>query len=182
MKNYITPEGQPYQGDRASPLDVECAPRPSLDYIPGPNWQTDPMNPAVMWMIDLARLRARAAVAIDRVAGEAALRYITSRPGQEATYLRKAEQAKAHKVAGYPSDLAPYPMIAIELDAARVTNQTATAQAATDYILATEAIWNIKAADIERARRVGKEKVRAATTEAAVIAARDEAVRMLKAL
>lgn len=182
MKHYITPAGTLYISTSGpiSHLDIECAPRPSPDHVPGPNWQTAPLDPAVMWVINLAPLRAATAAEIDRAAGETAVRYITNRPGQEATYLRKAEQAKAHKAAAYPSDLTAYPLIACELEAMRITAPTATAAQATDYILATEAIWNIKAAEIERARRIGKEKVRAATTDPAIRAARDEAIAALR--
>lgn len=119
---------------------------------------------------------------VDIAAGIAALRYITSRPGQEATYMLKLEQARAHQAAGYPADLTLYSMIAVELDAQLVTDANATAQMASDFILATAAAWTAKAAQIESARRVAKEKIRVATTEAAVIAARDSAVAALKAL
>ncbi len=136
----------------------------------------------IQWTLDLNRVKARAAGVIDRTAGETALRYITSRPGQEATYLYKAQQARAHRAAAYPADLAPYPLIAAELTALQVANQTATAQMASDSILETEALWLAKAAQIETARRVGKEKVRVATTAVAILAPRDEAVATLKAL
>ncbi len=136
----------------------------------------------MQWTLDLNRVKARIAGVIDRTAGETAMRYITSRPGQEATYLYKAQQARAHKAAAYPVDLAPYPLIAAELTALQVANPTATAQMASDSILDTEALWLAKAAQIETARRVGKEKVKAATSQAAVLAARNEAVATLKAL
>lgn len=134
------------------------------------------------WLLNLDRVKARTASQIDRAAGETSVRYITNRPGQEATYLRKAEQARAHKAAGYPADLVPYPLLQVELDAIHVSMPAATGQQVTDYILQTEAIWALKMAEIERARRIGKEKVRVSTTEAAVIAARDEAIAALGAM
>lgn len=149
--------------------------------LPAPSSEDDLWD-GTQWVLDLMRVKARAGVDIDFAAGKTALRYITNRPGQEATYIYKATQARAHKAAAYPAELSAYPLIASELDALKVSNPAATAQMASDSILATEALWVAKSAQIESARRVGKEKVKVATTEADVRAARRAAISLLEML
>lgn len=161
---------------------IACAARPGTDYVPGPSWQTDPMDPSVMWVLDLARVRVRAIAEIEAAAEEAAARYITAQPSQIARYLIKLEEARAHKAAAYPADLAGYPLIAAELKALQIATPTATAQMASDFILDKANLWTQKAAQIEEARRIGKERVAAAVTDTAIYAARDAAVILLKAL
>ena len=103
--------------------------------------------------------RQRLASLVDVAAGEARQRYITTVPGQEITYELKRLQAEAHAAAGYPADLSPYPMIAAE-QAAR----GGTAQAASDYILATSGAWVQLAANIEQIRRGAKVALDKAST------------------
>lgn len=97
----------------------------------------------------LADIKADALVAIDAAAGRARARYITIAPGQEATYLLKSQQATAYQAAGYTGTVPG-------LVQAEVTATGATAQQATDAMLAQEAAWATLAAAIESARRSGK--------------------------
>ena len=69
------------------------------------------------WMVlasDFAKSKASAAVAIDTAAGKARKRYITTSPGQDATYTAKYAEAQKYRDAGYPADLAGYPFISAE--------------------------------------------------------------------
>lgn len=123
----------------------------------------------------LDQVRAAALAAIDAAAGAARARYITIAPGQEATYLIKAQQARDYRAAGYTG---PVPaLVQAEADA---TGETPAA--ACDSILAEEAVWVAKAALIESARRRGKVAVGAAADAAAVEAARDAALAELAGL
>lgn len=123
----------------------------------------------------LADVLAASLSAIDTAAGTARSRYITTVPGQEATYLIKAQQARDYQAAGYAG---PVPsLVQAEADA---TGEAA--QLACDRILAEEAAWVAKAAQIETARRRGKIAAQAAADVAAVEAARDAAIADLAAL
>lgn len=127
------------------------------------------------WQHDVERTRAAALSAIDATAGAARARYITVAPGQEATYILKAQQAAAFKAGGYSG---PAPgLVQAEMDATG-----ATAQAAADDILAQEAAWAYKAAQIESARRRGKVAAGNAADAAAVEAARAAAIAELGTL
>lgn len=122
----------------------------------------------------LSQSIASALTDIDADAGKARARYITIAPGQEATYLLKAQQAVAFKAAGYTG---PVPgLVQAEIDATG-----ATATVATDAILTQQAAWEAKAAQIESARRTGKVHVASATNVAAVKAALDIALAALAA-
>lgn len=65
--------------------------------------------------------RAQARIDIDTAAGRARMRYLTSVPGQDATYTAKYEQAKEYIAANYPSDASAYPWIANEAAASGLT-------------------------------------------------------------
>lgn len=125
--------------------------------------------------IDIDHMKARALAAIDRAAGVARARYITVAPGQEATYILKAQQAAAFKADGYAGSVPG-------LVQAEINATGASAQAATDAILAQEAAWSVKAAQIESARRCGKVAVGNAADAAAVEAAQAAAIAELGAL
>lgn len=123
----------------------------------------------------LADVRAAALVAIDTAAGTARTRYITTVPGQEATYLIKAQQARDYQAAGHTG---PVPaLVQSEADATGETPQLACGR-----ILAEESAWVAKAAQIETARRRGKIAAQAAADVPAVEAARDAAIAELAAL
>jgi hypothetical protein len=131
----------------------------------------DPLPPPMT----LADLKAAALAAIDAEAGVARARYITVAPGQEATYILKAQQATAFKAGGYAGAVPG--LVQAEMDATG-----ATAQQAADDILAQEATWAYKAAQIESARRRGKVAAGNAADAAAVDAARAAAIAELGAL
>lgn len=61
-----------------------------------------------------ADAKARAILHIDAAAGRARQRYITTSPGQDATYTVKYAEALEYIAAGYPSDLSAYPFVAGE--------------------------------------------------------------------
>lgn len=128
-----------------------------------------------VWQHDLVRTKAAALAAIDAEAGRARARYITVAPGQEATYILKAQQAAAFKAGGYAGAVPG--LVQAEMDATG-----ATAQQAADDILAQEAAWAYKAAQIESARRRGKVAAGNAAAAAAVEAARTAAIAELGAL
>lgn len=130
------------------------------------------VNPPPLPMADAI---AGALKEIDATAGEARGRYITIAPGQEATYLIKASQAATYAAAGYTGAVPG--LVQAEVDATG-----STAQQATDAILAQQAAWEYKAAQIESARRRGKVTVAAAATNAAAELARDAAIAELRAL
>lgn len=123
----------------------------------------------------LAEVKTAALTAIDATAGAARARYITIAPGQEATYLLKSAQATAFKAGGYVGP--PPGLVQAEVDATG-----ATPQQAADAILVQQAAWEIKAAQIESARRRGKVAAGAAAEAAAVDAARDATLAELAAL
>lgn len=124
---------------------------------------------------DLGVLRGNAAAMIDAAAGSARARYITVAPGQEATYLLKAQAAQAFAAAGFTGPVPPF--VAAEADAAGVSPADAAAA-----ILAQENTWLAIAVEIERHRRGGKVAVASAANEAAVTAAAGAAVAALAAI
>jgi len=128
--------------------------------------------------------RISAHAAIDAQAGTTRRKYITDATGQDATYLQKAAEAKAYVAAGYPSaSIASYPMVrAMARSKYGPTPSAAQCQLAADYIIATEAAWVQKGADIEEARLAGKDAVTAALTVADVQTAQTAAIAALVAL
>lgn len=124
----------------------------------------------------LARLKLDAHAGIDAAAGQARLRHITEVPGQQGTYMRKLEQAKAYAAAGYTGTVPPY--IQAEADATGDTPQGAA-----DAILTTAALWDdVLSPGIEGARIAGKRAVTAASTAEAVQSAADAAIAALGVL
>lgn len=109
---------------------------------------------------------------IDAKAGAARACYITIAPGQETTYLLKAQQAGAFALAGFAG---PVPgMVAAEMLATGLDAQTAS-----ERILEQEAAWTQIAAGIEGIRRAGKVAVKSATEDAARAAACEQAIDRL---
>jgi hypothetical protein len=173
MGSYITAAGSYYEGDRASHLDAEVPQRPSAFSV----WN------GTGWSLDTASARQAAHAAIDAAAGAARGRYVTIAPGQEMTYLLKAQQAAAYKAASYPAaSIAQYPFVEAKARATVASPGATDYQAAADLILATQAAWFAVGAAIEREREKGKVAVGAANDEAGITAARDAAVAALKAL
>lgn len=125
--------------------------------------------------LPLDQVKTNALIGIDVEAGRARARYITVAPGQEATYILKAQQAAAFKAGGYVGAVPG--LVQAEVDATG-----ATAQQAADAILVQEAAWAVKAAQIESARRRGKVAAGNAADAAAVEAAQAAAIAELGAL
>lgn len=111
----------------------------------------------------LSNLQVAACSAIDQAAGITRQKYITTSPGQEATYIEKARQCDAYVAAGYPDTPDPiaYSYVIAE-QAARGGNTTY--QQACDSILAERNQWSVLGAKIEEARRKAKIAINAATT------------------
>jgi len=115
---------------------------------------------------DVAACRLWAAGEIDAAAGRARSRYLTTVPGQEATYTAKYAQAQAYISAGYPADASPYPWIAQESMRSGLTPPQAA-----DRIKATGDAWaNIIGPAIEGLRIGGKDALAALLTIPAVLA------------
>ena len=127
---------------------------------------------------DVAACRIWAAEQIDAAAGRARARYLTTVPGQEATYTAKYAQAQAYIAAGYPADTTAYPWIAQEAMRSVLT----TSQAA-DRIKMTGDLWaNIVGPAIEGLRIGGKDALPALSTIAAVLAHEKSVVNSLEAV
>lgn len=114
---------------------------------------------------DVAACRLWAAGEIDAAAGRARSRYLTTVPGQEATYTAKYAQAQAYISAGYPADASPYPWIAQESMRSGLTPPQAA-----DRIKATGDAWaNVIGPAIEGLRIGGKDGLEARLTIADVL-------------
>lgn len=112
-------------------------------------------------VLTVEQQRAHALLAIDTKAGAVRGRYITTVPGQEATYLLKERQAESFKAAGYVGTVPG--MVGAEVTATKVSSRQAC-----DAILAERDFWVLKASAIESARRSGKVAVGEAADAAAV--------------
>lgn len=117
-----------------------------------------PADPAPPTEADAEYKRA-ARVKIDGAAALARMRYITSLPGQDVTYLAKYQDAKAYIAAGPLAQLGDYPWIQAE---AQATGQSAPATAT--RIKTAGDLWhNVKGPAIEAIRVARKDAVSAAT-------------------
>lgn len=112
---------------------------------------------------------------IDIAAGEARGKYFSSGLGQESTYLFKSFQAKEFKAANYTGTIPS--LIQVEID---VTGKSP--QEATDYILATEAMWVQLLAIIERIRRSGKLQIDSLTDAEEISNSCETTIKQLKSL
>ena len=101
--------------------------------------------------------RALSKTSIDIAAGAARGRFITTVPGQEATYQLKADEANAFIAANRPTDTTDYPMLSAEAEGRGVT-----VSALADEIVVIRALWLKAAAQIEKARVTGKGAIDAA--------------------
>ncbi len=114
---------------------------------------------------------------IDASAGKTRYKYITSVPGQDATYRAKRQDAEAYKAAGYPADATPYPWVSAEATATGNTPQVAA-----DNILATVAAWTTKGSQIEGERIKGKTAVKLAATIPDALTIRNTTIRNIEAM
>lgn len=140
--NYVDAEGSLQQID----------PRPSIEHRLNRDlgkWED---------MRDLGRVKQSALDEIDRVAGQARLRYITSVPGQAETYAKKEEQAKAWASSSFAGD--PPSFIAAEAEALNVTPQSVA-----EEVIALADFWaSVKGPQIEATRRKWKVALEGAQT------------------
>lgn len=132
----------------------------------------------------LAQAKEQANGYIDAKAGEIRKKYITDVAGQAETYLLKSSDARAYKAAGYPAEqISDYPMVEAEAFALYGLSPTAgQIESATDIILSTQSQWIRLAANIERARRAGKEGVQRAANNADIDTAKQVAIAALSLL
>ncbi len=120
--------------------------------------------------------RAMALTRIDAAAGRARARYITTAPGQDATYSAKYAEALAYRAAGYPPDLASYPYVAGE----SAPNADRTATEAADRIISTGELWaSVIGPRIESARVNGKDRIAGLTTAADIAQVAEEVIAQL---
>jgi len=109
--------------------------------------------------------KIQGASAIDAAAGRARQRYITTSPGQDATYTVKYAEALDYIAAGYPSDLSPYPFIAGESQ----PNTWMTPTQAATRIATLGGYWReVIGPAIEAARINGKDALDSLTDPAAI--------------
>lgn len=121
--------------------------------------------------VSLALQRARALRAIDEAAGEARLRYITEVPGQQAVYMLKLAEARAHIEGAQPG---PH-LVAVAAAMARTTQDVAA------EIADIAAVWEQTLSPaIEAARLAGKAEVMAAEASEQVAQHRDAALSALQ--
>lgn len=124
--------------------------------------------PTLTWVVTpdkVSVVKADAAVAIDNAAGKARQRYITTSPGQDATYTVKYAEALDYIAAGYPSDLSPYPFISGESQ----PNTWMTPTQAATRIATLGGYWReVIGPAVEAARINGKDALDSLTDPAAV--------------
>lgn len=125
--------------------------------------------------MDINLAKKEAAINIDRAAGEARCKFITTVPGQGETYILKAKQAELFKAANYTGTVPG--LIQAEVDATGTT-----AQQATDFILMMQELWLGKATQIESARRRGKVLVDSSSTVEEVYNHQSVAINELEGL
>jgi hypothetical protein len=112
---------------------------------------------------------------IDAKAGFIRSKFITIAPGQEATYILKAQQARAFALAGF---VGPVPgLIAAEMAATGLDAQTVTTR-----IQAEESAWAMLAGGIENIRRSGKVAVQSAPSDEVALAAFNSTINALISL
>ena len=108
--------------------------------------------PAAAGSISLAAYMEQCRTQVDALASACRLRFISAGVGQEATYVIKAQEAHAYRLAGYPADTSQYPYVAAEAAATGLS-----AQAAADALMTTADTWNyILGPRIEGIRRAKK--------------------------
>ena len=113
---------------------------------------------------ELSVQKTEAITFIDTFAGKLREKYITSIPGQDATYISKQLDAEAYKVAGYPSDGTPYKWVTAEWNSLKTVTPNVTMQQTADGLLAIAQQWAIIGSTIESARRTAKLLTTGATT------------------
>lgn len=144
-------------------------------------WLAEGNTPQPADVPSLADVKATAQTAIDTLAGQVRQKYITSVPGQEATYMEKARQCDAYKAASYPATPDPV-MFSYVISEKNAMGGTTTFQQAADAIIAQRDEWAVKGAAIEEARRQAKIAIDAAQTTADVETAKAAGAAALSTL
>lgn len=140
---------------------------------PVPDPETPPKTVAEIKIITCA--------VIDQTAGITRQKYITTSPGQEATYTEKARQCEAYKADGYP--VIPDPVAHAYVIAEKNAKGGATTyQQACDAILVERDQWSVLGAKIEEARRKAKIAINAAMTSENVETAKTAGLTELSTL
>lgn len=140
--------------------------------VPGCRW----VGGSWVRTLSLDEEKAAAWDAIDKAAGAARVRYITDVPGQQATYMAKAEQARAYLAELSAGGTAkPGPFVEAEASATGLS----ASDAAKEIVTVADAWENVLGPTIERERRAGSLAVSAAVDVAAVRAALLSAVAAL---
>jgi hypothetical protein len=121
--------------------------------------------------------RANARIAIDRAAGQARARHITTTPGQAETYLSKAAEAVAYLAAGAPEDLTGWPWIQADASAFNLSGFEAAST-----IIANRDAWVALGSYIENVRLHSKNDIAAATTPMDCARILQNAINTLNAL
>jgi len=141
-------------------------------------WEAEQPDAAAL----LAQIKAAAHVEIDAAAGETRAQALTCVPGQELTYVRKEDQAKAYlalvAAEGTPVD-SDYPLLqaSIGADAFPAGHPNAgqlvsSVAEVAEVVALTSAAWTAMGAQIEHVRLRGKRLVTLAEDQAEVDAIR----------
>lgn len=140
----------------------------------------------------LADLQATACIAIDNAALAVDHKYLTCGGQQGQVYQQKLAQAQDYQSKNYPALADPLPTtdpnyalygyIRAYRTTLRVTNAAATDQNAADQIISQGNQYAISGVQREEIRLTGKAEVSAATTEADVNTAMNNAISQLQAL
>lgn len=118
---------------------------------------------------NVAALKEDAKAQIDVEAGLVRSKYLTSIPGQDATYIAKEVDCRAFKAASYPADTSTFQWVQAEADATGLTPTEAA-----DAIILQADQWRVLGSTIEKIRRGGKieidKKLKASTIKASLAA------------
>lgn len=126
---------------------------------------------------NLPLLKANAKAKIDEVAGQVRAKFVTSVPGQDATYISKEAECRAYAAANYPADLTNYPWVSCEAEATGLT-----AQEAADAIILQANQWKVLGSTIEKIRRGGKIEVDKKLKASTIKATMDATIAQLQAI
>ncbi|WP_353269082.1 hypothetical protein [Gemmatimonas sp.] len=145
----------------------------ALDPLPGIGWRYDAdtgaFSPPPPFSRPEGDVKRDAIAEVNRRAGDCRARHMTVIPGQDSTYILKADELKAHDAAvaaGAPIVPTDYPILNAEAVASRATlAETAT------IVRTTRDLWIQLAAAVEGLRRGAIVAIEGATTEADVLAA-----------
>lgn len=147
----------------------------------GPWWRWNFEAQAWRQDVPIDVVKAQAMARIDAAAGAARLRYITEVPGQQATYLDKAAEARDYAAAGYAGEVPP--LVQAEVSAYADAGEIVTAQEAAESILATSSYWRSTVnPQVERLRLGFKRRVQGSADIAEIDGLTSEAEAALQAL